>query len=62
MNTEEIMELALGLAGLDDIPADSQIYHPGEGIERILLGIDIGSAELWLAKELGYDLAIAHHP
>jgi hypothetical protein len=55
MNTEEIMELALALAGLDDVPADSQIYHPGEEIERILLGIDIGSAELWLAKELGYD-------
>jgi len=62
MNTEEIMELALALAGLDDVPADSQIYHPGEGIEKILIGIDIGSAELWMAKELGYDLAIAHHP
>lgn len=62
MNTEEIMELALELAGLDDVPADSRIYYPGEGIRKILIGIDIGSAELWMAKELGYDLAIAHHP
>lgn len=62
MNTEEIMALALALAGLDEVPADTQIYHPGEGIKRILIGIDIGSAELQLAKSLGFDLAIAHHP
>lgn len=62
MNTDQIMELALKLAGLDDVPADSQIYHPGEKIKKVLIGIDIGSAELWMAKELGFDLAISHHP
>lgn len=62
MNTDEIMELALELAGLSELPADSQIYYPGEGIKKILIGIDIGSAELQLARALGFDLAIAHHP
>jgi len=62
MNTDEIMELALALAGLEELPADSQVYHPGDGIKKVLIGIDIGSAELWIAKELGFDLAIAHHP
>ncbi|MGQ9734481.1 MAG: hypothetical protein ACUVQU_05475 [Candidatus Bipolaricaulia bacterium] len=62
MDTDEIMGLALELAGLDEVPADSQIYYPGEGIKRILMGIDLGSAELQLAKSLGFDLAIAHHP
>ncbi|MCR4403854.1 MAG: Nif3-like dinuclear metal center hexameric protein [Candidatus Acetothermia bacterium] len=62
MNTEEIMALALRLAGLSEVPADSQIYYPGERIKKILIGLDLGSAELQLAKSLGFDLAIAHHP
>jgi putative NIF3 family GTP cyclohydrolase 1 type 2 len=62
MNTDEIMGLALELAGLSELPADSQIYYPGERIRKILIGLDIGSAELQLAKSLGFDLAIAHHP
>lgn len=62
MNTDQIMALALELAGLDDIPGDSQIYHPGENIRQILFGIDIETTELWIAKQLGFDLAISHHP
>jgi hypothetical protein len=62
MDTEQIMTLALELAGLDSVPADSQIYHPGCNLQRILIGIDIDSAELWMAKQLGFDLALAHHP
>lgn len=62
MNTEQIMALALELAGLDSVPADSQIYHSGSNINRILIGIDIDSPELWIAKQLGFDLALSHHP
>ena len=62
MNTDDIMTLALELAELDSIPADSMIYHPGRAIRRVLIGIDIDSAELWLAKQLGFDLALSHHP
>ncbi|UCF10991.1 MAG: hypothetical protein JSW65_08615 [Candidatus Bipolaricaulota bacterium] len=56
------MALALALAEMTEIPADSAIYRAGEGIERVLLGIDLKSAELLAATHLGYDCAISHHP
>ncbi len=62
MNTDEIMNLALQMAGLNEIPGDSGIHVPGEDIKRVLIGIDMGTAELLLARELNYDLVIAHHP
>jgi putative NIF3 family GTP cyclohydrolase 1 type 2 len=62
MNTEEIMELSLKLAGLKEIPKDSAIYVSGSNIRKILFGIDAGVQELLLAKQLGYDAVIAHHP
>lgn len=62
MNTEEIMELSLQLAGLKEVPDDSAIYMSGENIEKVLFGIDAGVPELLLAKQLGYDAVIAHHP
>ncbi len=62
MNTQEIMDLALSMVGIDEIPADSAIYHHGQKIRKVLFGIDIGVAELHLAKEMGYDAVIAHHP
>jgi len=62
LNTDQIMKLALDMAGFEAIPADSEIYIPGDGIRRVLVGIDIGSAELVMAKNQGYDTVIAHHP
>lgn len=62
MNTEEIMELALKLAGLNAVPEDSAIYVSGNNIRRILFGIDAGVPELLLAKKLGFEAVIAHHP
>lgn len=62
MNTDEIMQLALELSGFAEVPADSGIWHPGANIRRVLVGIDVGPAELKIAKDLGYDLLIAHHP
>jgi hypothetical protein len=62
MNTDEIMQIALQMAGLDEIPGDSAIHVPCQDIKKILIGIDIDTAELMLAKQLGYDLVIAHHP
>ncbi|MGC8998891.1 MAG: hypothetical protein ACP5JW_05805 [Candidatus Bathyarchaeia archaeon] len=61
MNTEEIMGLAVKLAGLSEVPEDSAIYVEGENIQRVLFCIDAGPAELLLAKQLGYDAVIAHH-
>jgi hypothetical protein len=62
LSTQEIMDLALRMAGFGGTPEDSAIYVPGSGIQRILFGIDVGPAELWAAKQLGYDAAVAHHP
>ena len=41
MNTEQLMQIALEMAELEAIPGDSAIYVPGNGIERILVGIDV---------------------
>ena len=62
MNTEEIMELSLKLAGLKEVPEDSTIYVSGRDIGKVLFGIDAGVPELLLAKQSGYDAMIAHHP
>jgi DNA-binding protein len=62
VNTEEIMELSLKLAGLKEVPEDSAIYVSGGDIRKLLFGIDAGVPELLLAKQLGYDAVIAHHP
>jgi hypothetical protein len=57
----EIMALANGLAGCADTPPDSQVYLDGE-VHRVYVGIDVDVAELLLAKTLGVDGVIAHHP
>ncbi len=62
MDTEEIMRLALKLAGLKDVPEDSAIYVSGDNIRKIFFSIDAGVPELLLAKQLGYDAVFAHHP
>ncbi|HDS28874.1 MAG TPA: hypothetical protein ENN96_00150 [Candidatus Acetothermia bacterium] len=62
MNTDRLMHLALTMADLTEIPGDSAIYVPGEGIERVLMGIDLESPELMMAKEMGFDAVLSHHP
>ncbi len=62
VNTEDIMKLSLKLAGLKSIPEDSAIYVSGVDIKKIFFGVDAGVPELLLAKELGFDAVIAHHP
>jgi putative NIF3 family GTP cyclohydrolase 1 type 2 len=62
MTTQELMDIALKAAGLDEMPADSDIIVPGEGIKKVLFGVDMDTAELLLAKQLGYDCVVSHHP
>jgi hypothetical protein len=62
ISTDEIMQTALDLAGTSVVPGDSAIYVPGSGLRRVMVGIDVGTAELLLARQLGADGAIAHHP
>lgn len=44
--------------------SDSRILHVAEDkeIKKVLVGIDIEQAEILLAKQLGVDLVISHHP
>lgn len=62
MDTSEIMQLALDMSGFKSVPEDSGIWYPGKNIKRVLFAIDGETPELLLAKQLGYDLLIAHHP
>ncbi len=62
MNTDRLMTLALEMAGLTEIPGDSAIYHPGDGIKKVMFGIDIKAPELKIAADMGFDAAISHHP
>ncbi|HZU04907.1 MAG TPA: hypothetical protein VFB73_02960 [Chloroflexota bacterium] len=62
MTTEEIMELANALAGLTETPLDSGVHVPGRGIRRVLFALDVNVGLLVLAKQLGYDAVIGHHP
>lgn len=62
MNTEEILKTALDLAGLKKTPPDSGVVVPGENIKKVAFGVDMELAELLLARELGAEAVITHHP
>ena len=62
LNTKQIMDTALSLAGLSETPQDSGIILEGENIKKVLFGVDMDTPELLAAKQLGYDLVISHHP
>ena len=62
MDTQQIMRTSLGLAGFKSVPADSEIHIRGRRIRKVLVAIDVGVAELLLARDLGCDAVIAHHP
>ena len=62
VNTEQIMKAGLELAGWKKLPADSMVHVKGTNIRKVLIAIDVGTAELLLAKTLDCDAVIAHHP
>lgn len=62
MNTQEIMDLALEMANLKEVPADSGIIYPGQNIKKVAFGVDMEAVEMLIARELAVDLVITHHP
>jgi putative NIF3 family GTP cyclohydrolase 1 type 2 len=62
LDTQQIMKTALKLAQFNTIPSDSEIHVPGRRIRKVLVSIDVGVGELLLAKNLGCDAVISHHP
>lgn len=62
MDTDQIMRTALKQAGFKTTPADSEVHVKGRKIRKVLVSIDVGVGELLLARNLGCDAVIAHHP
>lgn len=62
LSTSDLVAIALEMAGMRRLPADSEVYVPGEQIRRLLVALDVGTAELLLARALGCDGVLAHHP
>ena len=62
MTTKQLMDIALKLAGLSKMPEDCGIIVEGKNIKKVLMGVDMDTAELMLAKQLGYDCVVSHHP
>ena len=61
-DTEKITQVGLDLAGWKKMPADSMVHVKGRNIKRVMIAVDVSTAELLLAKSLGCDAVIAHHP
>lgn len=55
------MAVANRLAGCGETPPDSEVYLDGD-VHRVFVGIDVDVGELLLARSLGADGVIAHHP
>ncbi|MDS1029208.1 Nif3-like dinuclear metal center hexameric protein [Bacillota bacterium LX-D] len=62
MNAQEILNIALRASGLTEVPEDSGVIVDGDNIKRVLFGVDVEGTEMLIAKELGYDAVITHHP
>lgn len=62
VTTEQIMKMGLEIAGWSKMPADSAVHVRGRNIGKVLMAIDVGVAELMMAKSLGCDAVVAHHP
>ncbi len=62
LSTEDIMNVALRLAFMDEVPPDSGIQVPSSGIDRLLVSIDGSVGEVLLAHHLGADALLVHHP
>src|SRR5438309_9655970 len=56
------MRTSLKLANFKSVPADSEVHVKGRRIRKVLVAIDVGIAELLLARNLGCNAVIAHHP
>jgi len=62
VDTNEILNIALNMVDWNAIPADSAVHVHGKNITKVMLMIDVTTADLLLAKNLGCDAVITHHP
>ena len=63
MTVSEMYQSVLELVGLEAMPEDSGIvYDNGKEVKKLLAGIDMDVSMLLLAKQLGFDAVVQHHP
>lgn len=63
MIVKEMYQIVLDLVGLETMPEDSGIvYDNGKEVKKVLAGIDMDTTMLILAKQLGFDCVVQHHP
>lgn len=63
MKMKEMLQIALDLCGLEEMPEDSGVVYDNEKeITKVLAGIDMTQTELLIAKQLGFDCVAQHHP
>lgn len=62
VTTERLLTLALELAGWENAPADSGVGNPGKAINHIFMGLEVGAAEVLIARQLGYHAIVACQP
>ena len=61
VDTNEIMQIALKLAGFSKVPEDSGIHVPGDNLQKILFSMDINVGLIFMAHQMGFDAVIGHH-
>lgn len=62
MTTEDIMEVALDLARLREVPADSGVHVRSDTVRNVFATVDCDVGDLLLARELKCDTVLSHHP
>ncbi len=62
LNTDEILSIALNVANMSEAPLDSGIHFPGENIKRFIFAMDVNVGLLHMAKQMGFDAVVGHHP
>ncbi len=62
MTVDDIMAVAVDMANLEDVPADSGVHVLGGSVKKILATVDCDVGDLLLARELGCDAVLTHHP
>jgi len=62
MTTEDLMQIALDLAGLGDVPGDSGVHVSGDRVRRVFATIDCDVSDILMARVLRCDTVLTHHP
>ena len=62
LDTNEILDISLDMVQWNSVPADTAVHVHGKNIKKIMLMIDVTTADLMLAKSLGCDAVVTHHP